>query len=81
LQLNIFSHDLDKYREWRGLPDISIEKQFNLCSGKTTKESATIDAEYDGSFLEKHYVPSSTRGDYSPSNSWDAPGICISVFI
>ena len=24
---------------------------------------------------------SSTHGDYSPSNPWDAPGMCISDFI
>jgi hypothetical protein len=27
------------------------------------------------------YVPSSTNGDYSPSNPWDAPGMSISDFI
>ena len=27
------------------------------------------------------YVPSSTNGDYSPSNPWDAPGMKISDFI
>lgn len=28
-----------------------------------------------------HYTPSSTNGDYSPSNPWDAPGMKISDFI
>lgn len=50
------SHDLDKYREWKRLPDISIEKRFATCSGKTTKESATIDAEYDGAFVTDEVV-------------------------
>lgn len=27
------------------------------------------------------YIPSSTNGDYSPSNPWDAPGMSISDFI
>ena len=27
------------------------------------------------------YVPSSTNGDYSPSNPWDAPGMSIKDFI
>ena len=45
------SRDLDKYREWKGLPDISIEKRFTMCSGKTTKESAIINSEYDGAFV------------------------------
>lgn len=29
----------------------------------------------------KDYVPSSTNGDYSPSNPWDAPGMSIKDFI
>jgi hypothetical protein len=27
------------------------------------------------------YTPSSTNGDYSPSNPWDAPGMSIHDFI
>lgn len=27
------------------------------------------------------YTPSSTNGDYSPSNPWDAPGMKLSDFI
>ena len=27
------------------------------------------------------YCPSSTNGDYSPSNPWDAPGMSINDFI
>ncbi len=50
------SHDLDKYREWKRLPDISIEKRFSMCSGKTTKESAAIDAEYDGASVTDEVV-------------------------
>ena len=30
---------------------------------------------------EDDYAPSSTNGDYSPSNPWDAPGMSISDFI
>ena len=30
---------------------------------------------------EDEYVPSSTYGDYSPSNPWDAPGMSIKDFI
>ena len=30
---------------------------------------------------EEEYTPSSTRGDYGPSNPWDAPGMSISDFI
>ena len=33
--------------------------------------------EYD----KEDYTPSSTRGDYSPSNPWDAPGMSVRDFI
>lgn len=30
---------------------------------------------------DREYTPSATRGDYSPSHPWDAPGMSISDFI
>jgi hypothetical protein len=30
---------------------------------------------------DDEYIPSSTNGDYSPSNPWDAPGMSIKDFI
>ncbi len=30
---------------------------------------------------DERYTPSSTNGDYSPSNPWDAPGMKMSDFI
>ncbi len=30
---------------------------------------------------EEDYCPCATRGDYSPGNPWDAPGMSISDFI
>ena len=30
---------------------------------------------------EDEYCPSSTNGDYSPSNPWDAPGCSTKMFI
>lgn len=32
-------------------------------------------------FYEERYTPSSTAGDYGPSNPWDAPGMSIRDFI
>ena len=55
------SHDLDKYREWKRLQDISIEKRFATCSGKTTKESAIIDGEYDSAFVTDEVVQKAMR--------------------
>lgn len=34
-----------------------------------------------GEYLDDDYTPSATRGDYSPSNPWDAPGMSVSDFI
>ena len=31
--------------------------------------------------IDNDYIPSSTNGDYSPSNPWDAPGMKMSDFI
>lgn len=31
--------------------------------------------------LRDNYTPSSTNGDYSPRNPWDAPGMSIHDFI
>ena len=38
----------------------------------------TEDLEVD---YEEEYIRSSTNGDYSPSNPWDAPGMSIKDFI
>lgn len=32
-------------------------------------------------YEDRYYTPSSTNGDYSPSNPWDAPGMSINDFI
>lgn len=32
-------------------------------------------------YTEEDYTHSSTYGDYSPSNPWNAPGMCIDDFI
>ncbi len=37
--------------------------------------------ELDDAYEEDEYIPSSTNGDYSPSNPWDAPGMSIRDFI
>lgn len=37
------------------------------------------ECEEDGE--DEEYIPSSTNGDYSPSNPWDAPGMKMSDFI
>lgn len=42
----------------------------------------TSDDEWEESdWDDEDYIPSATRGDYSPSNPWDAPGMSIKDFI
>ena len=35
----------------------------------------------DGNDDQDEYIPSAERGDYSPSNPWDAPGMKQSDFV
>ena len=37
--------------------------------------------EFDHNYDDRYYTPSSTNGDYGPSNPWDAPGMSIHDFI
>lgn len=43
------------------------------------KASSNVDD--DSLEFEDDYTPSATRGDYSPSNPWDAPGMSVRDFI
>lgn len=36
--------------------------------------------DYDEYEDDEEYIPSATRGDYSPSCPWNAPGMSISDF-
>ena len=47
------------------------------CRVECLVEAAKMRYESD----DKQYIRSSTNGDYSPSNPWDAPGMSISDFI
>ena len=40
-----------------------------------------VDEDEEDYYEDEEYVPSSTNGDYGPSNPWDAPGMRISNFI
>lgn len=35
----------------------------------------------DKQYVDEEYIPSSARGDYGPSNPWDAPGMSVRDFI
>ena len=51
-----------------------IEYEFDIDGVRSEDE----ELEWDD---EDKYVPSSSRGDYGPSNPWDAPGMSIKDFI
>lgn len=55
---------------------IYASNAFNLLSFYPEEEISK-----DTSVDEEEYCPSATRGDYSPSNPWDAPGMSKSMFI
>ena len=75
-----------KYRSfkgWDGLQDYCID--YEMTSTEAEEIEAAKDCvryeEGNPSWMEDDYCPSSTGGDYSPSNPWDAPGMSIKDFI
>ena len=64
----------------------SMECEFDFSDGTVVDTSCVIEdtdePEWDEPDVDdEDYIPSSTNGDYSPSNPWDAPGNCIADFI
>ena len=57
--------------------DSKCPKEFNVYEKYSLEDETNDNAEYD----YDDYTPSATRGDYSPSNPWDAPGMSIHDFI
>lgn len=88
---------VDKYRYQFNENDVEIkaEKHTLIALAKALREvnvdgtlsdlAYQIEYEFDidgvRSEDEEYYTPSSTNGDYSPSNPWDAPGMRMSDFI
>lgn len=54
-----------------------IEYEFDI-DGIRSEDEEWEDEEI---FDEHEYVPCSSRGDYGPSNPWDAPGMSVKDFI
>ena len=59
-------------------------KHFYKCLQEATELGQVFFPDYPSyacdEFNEEH-IPSSTNGDYSPNNPWDAPGMSIKDFI
>lgn len=56
------------------------ERLFCYCDWKHPS-SAVDELADDDEDADNHAAPSSTDGDYSPANPWDAPGMSVSDFI
>ena len=61
---------------------VSESERCRVCCGLGVDEDPYPEEEYDP-YCDPEYedCPSSTNGDYSPSNPWDAPGMSIRDFI
>lgn len=63
----------------------SMECEFDFSNGEVIDTGYIIEdmnePEWEEPDWDDDYVPSSTNGDYSPSNPWDAPGCSIDMFI
>ncbi len=62
------------FDEWAW--DKLLEMEQREAERKAQRENPGAYDDEDG-----HYTPSATRGDYGPSNPWDAPGMSVHDFI
>lgn len=72
-----------KHRDYK----LYLQSAFNYTEDKVPSEFDELYFIRDGydsdddEDIDDEYTPSATRGDYSPSNPWDAPGMSIRDFI
>lgn len=70
------------YQSWCGV-DYCLD--YEMATTEAEEIAAAKDCrkyeEGDPDWYDEEYCPSSTGGDYSPSNPWDAPGMSIRDFI
>lgn len=63
----------------------SMECELDFSGGDVIDTGYVIDdmdkPEWEEPDCDDDYIPSSTNGDYSPSDPWNAPGNCIADFI
>ena len=89
LQHGIFEYDFlgeKAFDEWidslreelRKTPEEREEESRRFCEELAEAEAMEL---YNETHWNDDYIPSSTAGDYGPSNPWDAPGMSIRDFI
>lgn len=86
---------LEITREFKTIKELKNEYYSDNCD-LPANDDEVVFAEFDGERLhypktfedlmdelgvDEKYTPSSTNGDYSPSNPWDAPGMSVKDFI
>ena len=54
---------------------VSLDKLYEIADIETDDEWDEYDCD------DEDYIPSSTNGDYSPSDPWNAPGMSAKDFI
>ena len=87
---------IEKLQECNPDAKVCVEAWMNPCANEVKEyvfgndhyvyigddlENLDYELNHDEDEDEEDYTPSSTNGDYSPSNPWDAPGMKMSDFI
>ena len=76
-----------KYRAFSGFmgyPDYCLDYEMATTEEEEIEAAKNCPKYEEGTplcFEDDEYCPSSTAGDYSPSNPWNAPGMSIRDFI
>ena len=69
-----------RFASWDGY-DYCLDYEMGCCEEDYVRAASGCKIyEFDDGD-DEDYCPSATRGDYSPSNPWDAPGMSIKDFI
>jgi hypothetical protein len=75
--LNTYENPLGfLYSEW-----LSCDRAFCGLWDDMISWIQDLKCDVEENSYEEEYYPSSTNGDYSPSNPWDAPGMSVRDFI
>ena len=68
------------FHSWDGI-DYCIGYEMETTENSEAEVCSKYEEGKPSCYEDDDYTPSSTNGDYSPGNPWDAPGMSISDFI
>ena len=72
------------HRGWGGMIEHCLDYEMACSEAEEIEAAKNCKAYVEGTpdcYEDDDYCPSSTYGDYSPGNPWDAPGMSIKDFI